>query len=287
MMLFILLLLVAVYIMLYFISNKKHGKYFESLDQKTYPFKQLLPMGLWLLDSIHYSYTYKYDQQMLMKLSDLYGYKNARYYLKVHWANKLVLVGFAFLFIITITVIMDNVDIPFLIFGLGIIVALFYLLDYEINNKIKKRYLSIQYEFPDFINKLTLLVNAGMTVSRAWEKVVVDNKKDSALYKELQVVLIAVQAGKSEQQAYEAFARRCKIREITKFVSVIIQHLKKGNADLIPTLRLQAIQCWQMRKNVAKRFGEEASTKMLLPMMMMFFAILAIVITPAIMAIAY
>ncbi len=283
----ILLLLILGYMMLYSISKKKYGDYFVECSKKIYPLKDLFPMGIWLLDTMHYSYMYKHDQVMLMKISELYGYKKARFYLKAHWANKLVLLLFAFLFIVTISVILNKIDLPFLVFGIGVIVGLFYLSDYEINKKIMKRHLSIQYEFPDFINKLTLLVNAGMTVSRAWEKVVVDHKKESALYKELEIVLIEIQSGKSEQQAYEAFARRCKIREVTKFVSVIIQHLKKGNADLIPTLRLQSIQCWQMRKNVAKRFGEEASTKMLLPMMMMFFAILVIVITPAIMAIAY
>jgi tight adherence protein C len=39
-----------------------------------------------------------------------------------------------------------------------------------------------------------------------------------------------------------------------------------------------------MRKNAAKRIGEEASTKLLLPMMLMFIAILLIVALPAVLA---
>ena len=39
-----------------------------------------------------------------------------------------------------------------------------------------------------------------------------------------------------------------------------------------------------MRKNAVKRLGEEASTKMLIPMMIMFFSIIMIVILPALLS---
>jgi len=38
-----------------------------------------------------------------------------------------------------------------------------------------------------------------------------------------------------------------------------------------------------MRKHAAKRLGEEASTKMLFPMMLMFIAVILIVATPAVL----
>ncbi len=53
---------------------------------------------------------------------------------------------------------------------------------------------------------------------------------------------------------------------------------------MVPVLRLQANECWLMRKNTAQRLGEEASTKLLLPMMLMLIAILLIVAAPAILA---
>ena len=122
---------------------------------------------------------------------------------------------------------------------------------------------------------------------RAMEKIVLDRqkagKKDRPLYDELSVVLMEIKAGKSEIKAYEEFAKKCRVPEITKFTSVIIQNLKKGNSELVSILRLQSVECWEMRKSVAKKLGEEASTKLLFPMMIMFAAILLIVITPAAM----
>jgi tight adherence protein C len=123
-----------------------------------------------------------------------------------------------------------------------------------------------------------------MTVSKAWEKIITDNKKDSALYEELSMVLKDIGSGKPEQAAYEDFAKRCRVPEITRFISVILQNQRKGNSELVSVLRVFANECWELRKNTAKRLGEEASTKMLLPIMLMFFAILLIVITPAVIA---
>jgi len=66
-----------------------------------------------------------------------------------------------------------------------------------------------------------------MTVSRAWEKSVTDSEKDTVLYQELRTVLADIRGGKSETSAFEDFANRCRIPEITKFVSALLQNLNK------------------------------------------------------------
>jgi tight adherence protein C len=133
------------------------------------------------------------------------------------------------------------------------------------------------------VSKLVLLVNAGMTLNRAWEKICVETKKKTPLYLELKTTYLQIQGGKSESEAYEEFARRCRVREITKFVTLIIQNLKKGSDDMVPLLRLQAEECWELRKMRARQLGEEASTKLILPMMIMFIGILIIVVLPAVL----
>ena len=46
-------------------------------------------------------------------------------------------------------------------------------------------------------------------------------------------------------------------------------------------LRLEAVQAFEERKATAKRLGEEAGTKLLLPMFLMLAIVLVIVIVPA------
>lgn len=69
------------------------------------------------------------------------------------------------------------------------------------------------------------------------------------------------------------------------FTATLIQNLRKGSDQLVPVLRLQAAACWENRKNIARKLGEEASTKLLFPMAIVFVAILIMVMTPAVMQI--
>lgn len=163
-------------------------------------------------------------------------------------------------------------------------IGLPFLTDRGLDEEIAKRRLKIQLEFPEFVNKLTLLVNAGMTISKAWEKVITDNKKDTVLYQEMNYALAEIKSGRPESVAYEEFARRCKVKEVTKFVSVIVMNLRRGGAEVVPVLRQQGTECWEMRKAAAKQMGEEASTKILLPLMIMFVGIILIVATPAVLS---
>jgi tight adherence protein C len=156
--------------------------------------------------------------------------------------------------------------------------------DIKLKKLVKSRRIEIQIEFPEFINKLTLLLNAGLTMSKAWEKISADSDKKGAFYSEVSKTIQEIKSGKNESEAFSEFAKRVKAPEISRLMSSIIQNTKKGGKDLVLSMRLQSNECWEMRKNAIRRLGEEASTKLLFPMMIMFFAIIIIVITPAIIS---
>jgi hypothetical protein len=61
--------------------------------------------------------------------------------------------------------------------------------------------------------------------------------------------------------------------------------LRKGTKGLTGLLNIEAIQAYEERKIRAKRLGEEAGTKLLLPMFLMLTVVLVIVIMPAFLAI--
>lgn len=278
------LIVLVITVLLYFLSRKKYNDYIEPLDGREYRLKNIMSIGFIILDKFKYGYGTKYDRNLQTKIVELKGHKYSLYYLQVHWANKITFIFVMVLFLSLLGAAVGSFDPAYIVFGVIVVGAVAYFMDNELNEKINKRRLSIQLDFPDFLNKLVLLVNAGMTVPMAWEKIVTDNKKQTVLYNELATVLADVRGGKSETSAYEDFARRCRIPEITKFISVILQNAKKGNTELVSILRLQASECWEMRKHAAKRLGEEASAKILFPMMLMFFAVILIVATPAVLA---
>ncbi len=264
-------------------SRKKYAGFIASHDTGQYPLKFLFPAALWLLDLVKYSFGTNYDRLLMSKLTQLYGHRNVRQRLKLHWAAKITYTNLGIQFL-ALMALGSRVDAAFAVFCAGVLTAVLYLCDWKINSAIKKRQAEIQMEFPCFLNKIVLLVNAGMTFSRAWEKAVVESSKYGSLYRELRITLSDIKSGKPEQQAYVDFAARCRTHEVIRFVSAVVQNIKKGGADMVTILRLLARECWESRKNTARRLGEEASTKLLLPMVIMFLAILIIVVTPAILA---
>lgn len=279
-------------------SKGVYDEYLEAVDKKEYGFKDFLPIGYFLneLESDRkiippkfYKYLHKYKMKLSQMIIEIHGAKYSDYYIMLHNANRTAMgitLAAAFSLLGLLMAVTGDSSTGYL-FSMAAFICWFgvpFLVDKSLDEKIAKRRLAIRIEFPEFVNKMTILVNAGMTISKAWEKIATDTKKDSPLFREMQYTLAEIGAGKPEAVAYEEFGRRCKIKEIIKFVSVVVLNLKKGGAEIVPVLKLQAAECWEMRKSAAKQLGEEAGTKVLIPMMIMFIGIILIVVLPAILS---
>lgn len=268
---------------LYVLSKNKYEDITKTIKDGEYSLRSFFPIALYILDRINYNYKTKYDQMIFNKIVEIYGVKRGKAYLVIHWANKISTILLAFLILSLFGMAIEDLERIHGFLAIVVIVSLIYGTDKDLNDKIKKRHMLIKLDFPDFLNKLTLLIDAGMNITTAWHKIVSDNNSERPLYEELRIVALEIKAGKSEKKAYENFAKRCRVPEITRFISITIQNLRKGGTELTIILRLQGNECWQMRKDVAKKLGEEASTKLLIPIGIMFIGILIIVIAPALL----
>ena len=280
---------------------KGRGEYddiIDMLDEDEFKTKALLPIGLFLDDSVELinklpgnlqTPLRRYDMKVTALLTELYGERERDTYCAVHRASKWVIALLLFCFLSVFALIFagtgdyDTAPIFTALAPVALIAAPF-LMDRELNGKIEERREKIILEFPEFINKLILLVNAGSTITGAWNKIVADSKSNTPLYRELRHCRADIQAGKSEAIAYEEFGRRCKVKEVVKFVSVVILNLRKGGSEVIPALRAQSDECWEARKAAARRLGEKASSKLLIPMAIMLLGIILIVALPAVLA---
>ena len=286
-MLLIFIMEIIVFGLIYFYTR---GKY---KDLNTMEYKNnllsitIMPAAIFIVDKFITGHFNVYERKLSAKLLELYGGRDIKHRLKLHLVYKIMYLIIAVFTVTLFGALMDKPDGSYFIFALVVLLIVFYAADRELDEKIKKRNFNIQYDFPDFLNKLVLLINAGMTVPKAWEKIVRDKKIMTPLYEELNITYIEIRNGKPEISAYEDFARRCRVKEITKFITAIIQNLRKGNSDLVPLLKLQSNECWHLRKAMAKKLGEEASTKLVLPLMIMFIGILLVVILPAVLQLKY
>jgi hypothetical protein len=159
------------------------------------------------------------------------------------------------------------------------------------NERQKKRKQNLMVQYPEVVNKLSLLLGAGMTMETAWERIVrtyvaEKNKtgKTKEAYEEMQVSLREIRDGVAERTAYERFGERCALRPYRKLTALIVQNLRKGNKGLTALMEAEAEEAFVMRKNLAKKLGEEAGTKLLFPMMMSLGIIIVIIMVPAVMS---
>ena len=153
----------------------------------------------------------------------------------------------------------------------------------------KRRKEKLQSEYPELVSKLTILLGAGMTLFSAWNKIATNysNKRNNntipihPLYEEMLITCHEIESGVGEARAYERFGERCGLHRYRKFCSLLVQNLRKGTRGLVQLLEQEVSDAFEERKNLAKKSGEEAGTKMLFPMMMMFGIIIVIIMVPA------
>lgn len=183
----------------------------------------------------------------------------------------------------------NNPAIKVFILGLFGSVFIWLYRERELDSKLKKRKNQMLLDYPEIINKFNLLVNAGMTIKQAWSKIAEDYKAKNCedngykryAYEEMLVTLNELKLGIPEVNAYEQFGIRAGLMPFMKFSSMLIQNLKKGNRNMVDMLKQEAMEAFQERKETTKRLGEEASTKLLGPMMIMLFIVLIIIMIPA------
>lgn len=178
-----------------------------------------------------------------------------------------------------------------LVLWLGAIVAgiaVFFFSDKDLHDKLEKKKQDMKHSYADVVQKLALYLGAGLTVKAAFQKLTgeyerkkVEEKKIQPIYEEIAYTCREIQAGVSEGAAYEHFGKRTGLQEYMRLSTLLMQNLKKGNSTLLQRLREEADRaCIEQLQN-SRKLGEEAVTKLLLPMVMMLVVVMLLIMIPA------
>jgi tight adherence protein C len=106
-------------------------------------------------------------------------------------------------------------------------------------------------------------------------------KRDHPLYVEFRGLLTMLNNRTPFPQAIEWFARRCAVHEVSLFANALLLNYKRGGDELAGTLRTLNAQLWHTRKTALLTLGEEASSKLVFPMAVLFLTVMVIVAAPA------
>ena len=158
-------------------------------------------------------------------------------------------------------------DVLALIVGFVFAGLAYYYFGTVTKKRILKRSDELLHDFSEVVSKLALLTNAGMILREAWQEVAFAGT--STIYTEMQTTVNEMNNGVSEIDA-----------EIKKFTSTIIQGMTKGNSVLTAMLQEQSKEVWQLKKQLVRREGEKAASKLLIPICVMFVGILIMIIVP-------
>jgi tight adherence protein C len=154
-------------------------------------------------------------------------------------------------------------------------------------SKFEQRKQNILLDIPEVMSKLMLLLGAGETVQRALirctDRREDKEKRDNALLIELRRANEEVRNGQSFSAAMEAFSRRCAVQEVSLFTTTILLNYRRGGDRLVLSLKELSYSLWEKRKAVARSRGEEASSKLVFPLVGIFLILMALVASPAIL----
>ncbi|MCG7377346.1 type II secretion system F family protein [Paenibacillus sp. ACRSA] len=154
----------------------------------------------------------------------------------------------------------------------------------DLSSKVQRRDQDILVELPELLNRIVLLVGAGETVQRAiMHCVASQGERDHPLYNELRKTAHDLNNGYSFQQSFEQFSRRCGVQEVTIFTTTVLLNFRRGGGDFVLALRDLSHVLWEKRKAVSRAKGEQASSKLVFPMVLIFFTIVVMIGAPAFM----
>ena len=226
------------------------------------------------------------NKAIITKSYELYGKKHATNKTKQLLARLLSypLIGIAITLTLGVLLLgLGSATAGMAIIGIGsiLILVLVYAMYDELCDKVKKRRVAISKQFPNVVSKLALLVTSGMIMDRAWKETAYSQESD--LYQEMRKTAEELDNLVSPEVAYGNFINRCNTKETAKLASAIMQNMSKGNAEIGRLLKNMAREAWQERRRTAKRDAEKANSKLMIPTMLLFIAILIMLMVPVAM----
>lgn len=160
---------------------------------------------------------------------------------------------------------------------------------YAIKKEEEKAEESIVRELPEFINKLVLLLNAGVVINTAFIKIMEDHRKMNAqasyFYGQMEQISRTIrEANGTLHQEFRSFAKRSGVKELMRIANIVGDNISKGS-DLAEKLKKENELLWFARKQQSKEKGRLAETKLTLPLMILLLVLIMVTIAPALMEI--
>ena len=176
-----------------------------------------------------------------------------------------------------------------ILFGVVLTAEVFFRRYFFAEREVRRYRQGIVRYFPPFIDKLVLLLNSGLTVMTAMEKMAEDcqltaeyDKKNILAYEAAQIGKRVKEMNASVVKEWRQFASRTGINEIMRFSTIIEDNIGKGTS-LAKKLEIEGNLLRDKEKQSMQEKMRMIDTKLTLPMILMLFSLVLVTVAPAMM----
>lgn len=155
-----------------------------------------------------------------------------------------------------------------------------------LDKKVREERNSVIRQLPEFVNRLVLLLNAGLVLNSAFEKTVEESmlfksRENDYFYSKMKEIhRIVKSANGSMYIEFRNFAKESSIKELIRISNIISDNVNKG-VELTSKLQAESEILWISRKKSCEERGYVAETKLTLPLMIFLMVLIVITIAPA------
>ena len=177
-----------------------------------------------------------------------------------------------------------SIPLPFIVFLLCVSIGVLLVCKgySDLHKAGQKRNQELMQAYPSFVDLLSLYMGAGLTVKGALLKIV--TMTDSRiLSEEINYTLNEIRSGIPETEGYYRLGNRLELPVYLKMMTLLSQNIRKGTRDILNMLAEEELSALQLKRELAKKKGEEAGTRLLFPMILQPGVVMIIVIAPALM----
>ena len=154
----------------------------------------------------------------------------------------------------------------------------YYLPNVALRHIAQRRQREIFETLPDALDLLTVCVEAGLSLERAFVKVAGEiHIKSLTLAQELQLVLMEMRAGFSKERALRNFALRSGVSDVDTLVAMLIQSERFGTS-VGDSLRVYSENLRNKRRLLAEECAAKIGLKLLFPLIFCIFPTLLMVL---------
>lgn len=167
-------------------------------------------------------------------------------------------------------------------------VLIFLMEDKDLHDELLQKKAQMRRSYPTLVRKLALYMGAGLTIRGTFQRLSAEGQEhgeglagDKLVYEEIRHTCREMQTGTAEIESYERFGKRIGVQEYIRLSTLLIQNLKKGNVTLLQRLHEEAARAEAGKLQECRKLAEEASTKLLIPMVLFLAVVMIMIMLPA------